>query len=105
MSNCSTGCLTKDHATWGECVRAKNTRVAWAASARGLDLTREKKWDQELQSYRDARAQGVQPAGTTTGQIREAMEISEETGRAFNAEKPLESLGLDLPMKKVGSNG
>lgn len=45
---CSTGCPTKDHATWGECVRAKNTRVAWAASARGLDATAERKKDAEL---------------------------------------------------------
>ena len=47
--NCSTGCPTPGaHESWGECVRAKNTRVAWAASARGLDATAEKKWDAEL---------------------------------------------------------
>lgn len=99
MSNCSSGCRTQDHATWGECVRAKNTRVAWAASARGLDLTTEKKWDKELSDYRDARAQGVQPAGTTKEKVQEAMRFSEDTGRAFSAEKPIESLtgvaGLD----------
>lgn len=49
MSNCSTGCPTPGaHATWGECMRAKNPRVAWAASAKGLDRTAEKKWDAEL---------------------------------------------------------
>lgn len=48
MSNCSSGCLTKDHASWGECVRAKNTRVGWAASASGLDRTKDKKFDAEL---------------------------------------------------------
>jgi hypothetical protein len=99
MSNCSSGCQTKDHATWGECVRSKNTRVAWAASAKGMDLTTEKKWDKNLQDYRDARAQGVQPQGTQDHQIRAAMELSERTGTAYNAEKPIESLtgvsGLD----------
>jgi hypothetical protein len=29
-------------------MRAKNTRVGWAASASGLDRTAEKKWDAEL---------------------------------------------------------
>lgn len=49
MSNCSSGCPTPGaHASWGECVRDKNTRVAWAASAKGLDRTTEKKWDAEL---------------------------------------------------------
>lgn len=92
MSACSTGCPTPGaHETWGECLRAKNTRVAWAASARGLDRTAEKKWDAELQSYRDARAQGIQPAGTTKDKIETAVEMSNLTGRAFNAEKPIES--------------
>ena len=56
MSNCSSGCKTQDHESWGACVRAKNTRVGWAASAAGRDRTTEKKWDKELSDYRDARA-------------------------------------------------
>ena len=99
MSNCSTGCPTQDHANWGECVRAKNTRVAWAASARGFDATREKRFQKELDDYRSARSQGIQPGGTTTSKIREAVELSDRSGRAYNAEKPIESLtgvaGLD----------
>ena len=47
--SCSSGCPTPGaHETWGECVRSKNTRVGWAASAAGRDLTTEKKWDAEL---------------------------------------------------------
>lgn len=72
-------------------MRAKRTRVGWANSANGLDATTEKKWDRELQSYRDARAQGIQPAGTTTEKIQTAVEMSNLTGRAYNAEKPIES--------------
>lgn len=98
--NCSTGCPTPGaHQTWGECLRAKNTRVAWAASARNLDATREKKFQKELQNYRDARAQGIQPGGTSTAKVQEALSLSEASGRAYNAEKPIESLtgvaGLD----------
>jgi hypothetical protein len=39
------------------------------------DATREisdKKWTSELQAYRDARAQGIQPAGTTMRHVEEA---------------------------------
>lgn len=44
-----------------------------------------KKWDKELQAYRDARAQGIQPAGTSLKQVREAVEISNKTGKAYQA--------------------
>lgn len=42
-----------------------------------------KKWDKELALYRSARAQGIQPDGTSTKQIRKAMEISNKTGKAY----------------------
>lgn len=44
-----------------------------------------KKWDKELQAYRDARAQGIQPAGTSMKKIQEAVRISNETGKAYGA--------------------
>jgi hypothetical protein len=44
-----------------------------------------KSWDKELQSYRDARSQGIQPAGTTTQAVRAALEISDKMGKAFDA--------------------
>lgn len=93
--NCSSGCPTPGaHATWGECMRAKNTRVGWAASAAGRDKTRDKNWDRELQEYRDARAQGIQPRGTSTAAIREAVDISQVTGKAYDASDPI---GSTLP--------
>ena len=44
-----------------------------------------KKWDKELKAYKDARAQGIQPAGTTMKKVQEAVKISNETGKAFGA--------------------
>lgn len=44
-----------------------------------------KKWDKELQAYRDARAQGIQPSGTSMKQVRQAVEISNKTGEAYKA--------------------
>lgn len=82
---CTSGCPTQDHATWGECVRSKALRVAWANSAGGLDLTAEKRKNSELDAYRAARAQGIQPATTRRRDIEEAVRISDETGKAFQA--------------------
>ncbi len=39
-----------------------------------------RKWDKELQAYRDARSQGIQPAGTSMKKVQEAVRISNETG-------------------------
>lgn len=44
-----------------------------------------KKWDGELSAYREARAQGIQPKSTKMKDIKEAVEISNKTGVAFQA--------------------
>ena len=49
------------------------------------DSMSQKKWDAELSAYRDARAQGIQPAGTTMKKIAEAKEASDKLGTAFDA--------------------
>lgn len=67
--SCSSGCPTKDHGSYAECLRSKGTRIAYTNSANGWDATRQKRWDSELQAYRDARAQGIQPAGTSRRKI------------------------------------
>ena len=86
--SCSSGCPTQDHESYGECLRAKSTRVAYCNSATGNDLTRQKKWDAELQAYRDARAEGIQPAGTSMRKIDQAKKISDRTGHAYDASAP-----------------
>lgn len=73
------------HATFGACLRAKNIRVAYCQSASGKDATAQKKWDAELQAFRDANAQGIEPAGSSMRQIRAAVEASNATGEAFKA--------------------
>lgn len=49
-------------------------------------------WDREIQAYRDARRQGVQPSGTTMKQVQDAMEISQRTGKAFQADDVMGSI-------------
>ena len=43
-----------------------------------------KKWDGELQSYRDARAQGIQPGGTSKKAVEASLKASETLGKAYD---------------------
>jgi hypothetical protein len=45
----------------------------------------QKKWDKELNLYRDARKQGIQPAGTSTRQVQKAIDDSNKVGKAYDA--------------------
>lgn len=83
---CTTGCPTPGaHRSWGECMRSKRTRVAWAASARGMDKSAQDRYDSDLDAYAAARAEGIQPAGTNRGAVQHAVKVSNETGTAFDA--------------------
>lgn len=82
--SCRTGCRTGGHSSWGECLRASNIQMSPGDAASNKSMT-SKKWDAELQAYRDARAQGIQPSGTSMAKIRQAVEISNKTGVAFGA--------------------
>lgn len=66
----------------------------FGCKAKGLqlntgDTTRDipdKKWTSELQAYRDAKAQGMQPAGTRMKDIEAAHTASEILNKPYNAE-------------------
>lgn len=79
---CRTGCKTQDHATWGECARAANMRVAYCGIGGG-DATAQKNWDDDLSLYRQARAQGIAPDGTTRNKVMAAIKASEKAGAAY----------------------
>lgn len=87
MANCSSGCPTQDHATYGECLKSKNMKVGWANSANNVDRTADKQWESRLGEYYSARKQGIMPQSTKLRDIRQAVEISNETGKAFRADK------------------
>ena len=53
-----------------------------AASNKGMAS---KKWDAELNLYRSARKQGIQPAGTSTKQVQKAIDDSNKVGKAYDA--------------------
>lgn len=80
-ARCSAACVTRDHRTFGECMRAKSIRLTPNLS----DTKRQKDWDKELDNYESAVRQGVQPRGTKQPLIDEAMKASEATGVAYQA--------------------
>lgn len=51
------------------------------------DRDRQKAWDRELDTFVDARRQGVMPAGTKQHQIDAAMQMSQSEGVAWDASK------------------
>lgn len=76
---CSTGCRTKDHRTYGECMRSKTVKVA------EYDVTAQKKADANLDNYARARKYGIQPQSTRKADVDQAIAISEKTGQAYQA--------------------
>lgn len=82
-SRCTSGCKTKSHRSYAECLRDKNTTTYLAAPSRGLDGTRQKQWDRELERYRYARSQGIQPDGTKLDKVIEAERLSDQHGAAY----------------------
>lgn len=83
---CRTGCPTQDHESWGDCLRASNISMNAGDAKSGVAAPR-KKVENELALYRSARKQGIQPKSTKTKDIQRAIEISNLTGKAYDASK------------------
>lgn len=66
-------------------MRAKNLQL----NPNLADTGAVKAWDGELNAYKAARDQGIQPAGTKMPQIKQAVEISQNTGVAYDASRPM----------------
>jgi hypothetical protein len=82
--NCSVGCATKSHYTFGECLRDKTVGAIGYQISKGRDdLNRS---DRELSAFRDAVNQGVMPDGTTQQKVEDAMILSNEVGAAYGAD-------------------
>lgn len=86
-SSCTSGCRTKDHASYSECLQSKTLHVAYSnEGGKAGDYTTQKKWDAELDSYRAAIRQGMQPESTRTKDIQRAVRWSDKHGQAYSAE-------------------
>lgn len=73
--NCSSTCQTKDHKSFGECMRSKNLKLSPRINDGYHD--RQRSWDKELDNYESAVSQGVYPTGTKQKNIDAAMKEAE----------------------------
>lgn len=95
-----------------------DTNPCFGCKAKGLQLNTgdansqksmsNKKWHGELDAYRAARAQGIQPAGTSMAHIKAAVEASNITGTAYDADTavvPAQAITKETvtSMKEVGA--
>lgn len=81
MSNCTSGCKTQDHPSYGACLRAKSMAVMGLEST-GNDYTKDQKMHRENAAYRAARAEGLQPTMPTMKAVDEAKRKADATGKA-----------------------
>lgn len=83
---CATSCLTQDHDSYGACLRSKNLKTHVETPGTGYSPAAYKRWDKRIDAYKDARANGIQPAGTKQSQIDAAVKASDASGQAFQAQ-------------------
>jgi hypothetical protein len=79
---------TVDHTKCGgpyECFGCKAKGLQLNSGDASRDIP-DKKWTGELKAYKDARAQGIQPSGTTMAHVEAAYSASETLGKAYNSE-------------------
>ena len=84
--------ISIDHTSCGDdCFgcKAKGLQLATGDAAGNIvnSGTTQKKWDKELDFYKQARAQGVQPEGTSRKSVEKALDASATLNKAYNAEK------------------
>lgn len=82
---CSSSCPTKDHETYGQCMRSKGVRAVGVDISKGFEQSKERKWNRDLDAYADARRQGIQPASTNRSSVDEAVKLSNDYGVAAQA--------------------
>lgn len=79
MTTCASGCKTKDHASYAECLRSNSPSVR--VTSMSGEYAHRKKWETELREYRAARSQGIQPKSTQLRDIRRAVSRSQALDR------------------------
>lgn len=80
---CSSGCPTPgSHASWGECVRSKNSGVmGLETTGNGLGgYSADKKMHRENAAYRDAVSEGLQPQAPTFAAVDAAKRAADTVG-------------------------
>lgn len=82
-NNCRTGCKTKNHSSYAECLQAANPTINATATSGLSSMWSKTKSD--LAAYETARRNGIQPEGTTVEKVRQAETASRHLGRPYDA--------------------
>jgi len=72
---CSSSCSTQDHKTFGECLRAKNLQLS--PHVNDSYSTRQTAWDGELDHYKKAVDNGLDPVSTKRKAVDAAIKEAE----------------------------
>ena len=83
QSSCRSGCPTQNHASYAECLREANVTVTAVTNSPLQGMYEKTKTD--LNAYKTARANGIQPEGTSLEKIRQAETASRRLGRPYDA--------------------
>jgi len=84
---CASSCITKDHFSYGECLRSKNLAAVGLESTNpSFAMSNQKAFDKNLDLYENAVKQGVQPATTQTKDIHMALDASDQHGKPYRAD-------------------
>jgi len=87
-SDWGTVATNADHIDLEDCpcfgCKARSLQLS-PGDAAGNKAMSAKKWNAELNLYKSAREQGIQPAGTSTKKVQEAIDASNKVGKAYDA--------------------
>ncbi len=99
--SCRSGCITRDHASYAECLRSARVRVADTINSPNQWMFDQTKKD--LAAYGKARVAGIQPGGTSVEKVRQAEAASNMLGRAYiaNTDPPADMITTKTAAKFV----
>lgn len=79
---CSSGCRTKDHKSYGACLKSKGIQIE---GVEAHDVNRKIRSD--VEEYVDARREGIQPESISLKDTMMARRITEATGVPYRADE------------------
>lgn len=73
--HCSASCTTRDHKSFGECVKAKNIAAMWTGGSRP-SFGEVKRFSRENQAFRDAVKDGLKPQAVSFNAVNRAYDVA-----------------------------
>ena len=93
---CRSGCLTQDHASWGECARAASFEVSNVEAHKY-----NQKLYRQLDDYAAARKDGMQPETWRAKDVRAARAATDSLGTPYRADDPAKM--TEVALTKLGA--